>query len=357
MKRGRYSVIGKFYDQIIWTFDPLVQTAATDGVRLYFNPIFVLEITALVADKVSKKAAELRAQKINPYPKNPGPNDYDGEFEAVKPFIFILMHECYHMLYRHVEQSKRKKETANGGRYIQWLANTSMDLEINRDIEYQWPEFEGCTELTKGWIDKKWNTMVWSRIFDERLKDKEQMPPGEKYIPPTQEVKEDPDEPGGGDMPETEIEASDDYVDGWQKAIDDYLAGTLDPNNFTDLAVDKSKFTHRELDAVMFDNSQDAPEDDRPNPQSTATPVAPNGVMNQDEWNRGYNDCVKAILKELINQNKEGGGGKGGLKIKNLPQPPIPKKGSNKGDGKGDGNDNNQQDNSSKQNGPISNVD
>ena len=24
MKRGRYSVIGKFYDQIIWTFDPLV---------------------------------------------------------------------------------------------------------------------------------------------------------------------------------------------------------------------------------------------------------------------------------------------------------------------------------------------
>ena len=216
MKRGRYSVIGKFYDQIIWTFDPLVQTAATDGVRLYFNPIFVLEITALVRDEVVKKAQELRAQKINPFPKDPKPGDYDGQFESVKPFIFILMHECYHMLYRHVEQAKRKKETATGGRYIQWLANTSMDLEINRDIEYQWPEFQGCTELTKGWIDKKWGKMVWGRIFDTRLEAKEQMKPGEKFIPPTQEVKQNPPGGGGMDMPEQEIEASDDYVDGWK---------------------------------------------------------------------------------------------------------------------------------------------
>ena len=48
MHHGKYSVIGKFYDRIIWTFQ--IPTAATDGVRLFFNPAFVKE----VIDKSSK---------------------------------------------------------------------------------------------------------------------------------------------------------------------------------------------------------------------------------------------------------------------------------------------------------------
>jgi hypothetical protein len=40
MKMGKYAVIGEFYDDLIWTFR--VGTAATDGIRIYFNPIFVL---------------------------------------------------------------------------------------------------------------------------------------------------------------------------------------------------------------------------------------------------------------------------------------------------------------------------
>ena len=38
LKIGKYSVLGEFFNGIIWTFR--VATASTDGIRLYFNPLF-----------------------------------------------------------------------------------------------------------------------------------------------------------------------------------------------------------------------------------------------------------------------------------------------------------------------------
>ena len=109
MHHGKYSVIGKFYDRIIWTFQ--IPTAATDGVRLFFNPAFVKEVIDKSGEAAKPKVIELVKKGINwKDPDNPA--KFDVRFEGSKYFLFIIMHECYHMIYRHVEQSKRKKETA-----------------------------------------------------------------------------------------------------------------------------------------------------------------------------------------------------------------------------------------------------
>ena len=310
MHHGKYSVIGKFYDRIIWTFQ--IPTAATDGVRLFFNPGFVKEVIDKSGEAAKPKVIELVKNGINwKDPDNPA--KFDVRFEGSKYFLFIIMHECYHMIYRHVEQSKRKKETATGGDYIHWLANTSMDIEINRDIEKQWPEFEGATVATEGWFKPEYGNKVWTVIFDERYAAGEQPDHKEKIIPPTQEVDDDQKGGMGGmNMPEQQEEAAEDYVGGWMQAIEDYKNGLIDLDNFNPLVVDKSKFTHKVLGEMYgFDVMSGSVNE---------AAVAPSGV-NVDEWNQGYNDCIKAILNSAKQQGA-GGGGKGGLKITNLPQPP-----------------------------------
>ena len=321
MHNGKYSVIGKFYDRIIWTFS--VKTAATDGIRLFFNPAFVKEVIDKSSEDAMSKIKELVKKGINwKSPDNPA--GFNARFEGSKYFLFIIMHECYHMIYRHVEQAKRKKETATGGEYVHWLANTSMDIEINRDIEKQWKEFEGATKATDGWFKPEYGNKVWTVIFDERYAAKEQQPKQEKIIPPTQE--EPQGGGGGGEMPEDEQEAAQDYVDGWKQAIEDFKAGLIDINNFNPLAVDKSKFTHKIYgEFAEYGQVYEA--------------VAPAGV-NVDEWNQGYNDCIRQIINSA---KAQGGDGKGGLKIKNLPQPPsLNKNKSNgsEGEGNGDSDDN-----------------
>ena len=336
MHHGKYSVIGKFYDRIIWTFQ--IPTAATDGVRLFFNPGFVKEVIDKSGEAAKPKVIELVKKGINwKDPDNPA--KFDVRFEGSKYFLFIIMHECYHMIYRHVEQSKRKKETATGGEYIHWLANTSMDIEINRDIEKQWPEFEGATVATDGWFKPEYGNKVWTVIFDERYAAGEHPDHKEKIIPPTQEVDDDQNGGMGGmDMPEQQEEAAEDYVGGWLQAIEDYKNGLIDLDNFNPLAVDKSKFTHKVLGEmygydVMSGSVNEAA-------------VAPSGV-NVDEWNQGYNDCIKAILNSA---KQQGAGGKGGLKITNLPQPPSLAKNNQQNQnqdsdgGSGSGGDSQQQD-------------
>ena len=46
------------------------------------------------------------------------------------------------------------------------LANIACDVEINRDIEYQLPKFQGCTELLQGMFDKRFTHETWELIFD-----------------------------------------------------------------------------------------------------------------------------------------------------------------------------------------------
>lgn len=329
MHHGKYSVIGKFCDRLIWTFQ--IKTACTDGIRMFVNPLFARSLEknreATVMDEVKELVKKGKNWK--------DPSVFDVKFEAAKYFFFIVMHECYHMIYRHVEQSKRKPETANGGEYIHWLANTSMDIEINRDIEKQWPEFQGTTEAIDGWFKPEYENKVWTVIFDERYAAGEQMPDNSQPVIPTQRLNPPGgggQQPQGGDDNKREYQAAQDYVDGWTKALEDYKAGKLDPRNFNPLPVDKSKFSHQILGFLNMAQT------------TTSAPTAPSS-FNQDEYNQGYNDAVIAIINAM---NAQGGGSNGGdVKITNLPQPPSFGSG---GEGQGDSQNNQQQQNQQNQN-------
>ena len=56
LKIGKYSVLGEFFNGIIWTFR--VSTAATDGIRLYFNPLFANNLLSLAGPDALNKQKE-----------------------------------------------------------------------------------------------------------------------------------------------------------------------------------------------------------------------------------------------------------------------------------------------------------
>lgn len=327
LKIGKYSVLGEFFNGIIWTFR--VSTAATDGIRLYFNPLFANNLLSLAGPDALNKQKELMKQGAKP-----SVIKETLLFESSKYFLFVIIHECYHQLYRHIESSKYKEETRVGGPAIQRLANISMDDEINRDIEIQFPEFAGATKASDGCIEaEKYPIEIWSEIFDDKFKS------GETVIPPP--PINPPQGPGNGGNDDDDDDDSDtvhkvapqDYADGWAQAIADIKSGKVDPHKFKPLPVNKNNFDHEVLGYVsgttefFIDNA-----------------IEMMLAFNQDEWNQGYNDCIAKALQS-------GGGSSGGQQgikttFDNLDEPPKvnPQNGGGSGKG-GDGksSDNNQQ--------------
>lgn len=326
LKIGKYSVLGEFFNGIIWTFR--VSTAATDGIRLYFNPLFANNLLSLAGPDALNKQKELTKQGAKP-----SVIKETLMFESSKYFLFVIIHECYHQLYRHIESSKYKEETRVGGPAIQRLANVSMDDEINRDIEIQFPEFAGATKASNGCIEaEKYPIEIWSEIFDDKFKS------GETVIPPP--PVNPPQGPGNGgddddddDSDTVHKVAPQDYADGWAQAIADIKSGKVDPNKFKPLPVNKNNFDHEVLGYVsgttefFIDNT-----------------IEMMLAFNQDEWNQGYNDCIAKALQS-------GGGSSGGQQgikttFDNLDEPPKVNQQNGSGDGKGENgksSDNNQQ--------------
>ena len=242
LKIGKYSVLGEFFNGIVWTFR--VSTAATDGIRLYFNPLFANNLLSLAGPDALNKQKELTKQGAKP-----SVIKETLMFESSKYFLFVIIHECYHQLYRHIESSKYKEETRVGGPAIQHLANVSMDDEINRDIEIQFPEFAGATKASDGCIEaEKYPIEIWSEIFDDKFKS------GETVIPPP--PINPPQGPGNGsddnddDSDTVHKVAPQDYADGWAQAIADIKSGKVDPNKFKPLPVNKNNFDHEVLGYV-----------------------------------------------------------------------------------------------------------
>lgn len=326
LKIGKYSVLGEFFNGIIWTFR--VGTAATDGIRLYFNPLFANKLVSLGGADALNKKDELKKRGANPSVINE-----TFWFETCKYFLFIVIHECYHQLYRHVEFAKYKEETRVGGPAIQRLANISMDDEINRDIEIQFPEFAGATKATEGWLEaEKYPIEIWPEIFDDKFKN------GETVIPPP--PIDPPQGPGNGGNDDDDDDsdtvhkvAPKDYAAGWAQAIADIKSGKVDPHKFKPLPVNKNNFDHEVLGYVngttefFIDNA-----------------IEMMLAFNQDEWNQGYNDCIAKALQS-------GGGSSGGQQgiktiFDNLDEPPKvnPQNGGDSGnDKKQNGNSGNSQ--------------
>lgn len=172
-KNGKYAALADFFNEVEFTFQ--VATACTDGIRIFFNPLFVNELIMQGGPHAMAMMHEYKAK---------GKKMTQAEFDliAFRPFFFVLIHEIYHQVYRHIEQSKFKEETRNGQNHQ--LANVSMDAEINRDIEIQFPEFAGITEETGGiYMAERFPVEVWQQIFDELYKNNEFPDEEQEYTP------------------------------------------------------------------------------------------------------------------------------------------------------------------------------
>lgn len=146
------TILQRFPKPVIWSFK--VDTAASDGVRIAFNPIFAQQL--IYQGKQQVKDALAAGKRMG---------GDERTIRVAKLFLFVLVHEAYHQIYRHREQAERKQETQGGSNHV--LANTAMDAEINRDIEKQIPQwFAGATAETNGIFDTRFRMEPWQDIFD-----------------------------------------------------------------------------------------------------------------------------------------------------------------------------------------------
>ena len=145
-------ILQRFPKPVIWSFN--VDTAASDGVRIAFNPIFAQQLIYQGKQILSDEIAS--GKRLN---------GTDRITHMAGLFLFVLVHEAYHQIYRHREQAERKPETQGGKNHT--LANIAMDAEINRDIEKQIPVwFAGATAKTGGIFDTRFRMEPWQDIFD-----------------------------------------------------------------------------------------------------------------------------------------------------------------------------------------------
>lgn len=147
-------ILNRFPKPVIWTF--AIDTAASDGVRIAFNPVFAQQLIVQGQGMLKQMVSSGKNVKGN-----------DKAIYMAKYFLFVLTHEAYHQIYRHREQAELKQETMGGKNHN--LANIAMDIEINRDIERQLPKwFKGATVEANGCFDTegKFERDPWQLIFD-----------------------------------------------------------------------------------------------------------------------------------------------------------------------------------------------
>lgn len=145
-------ILGRFNKPILWSFN--IDTAASDGVRIAFNPVFAEQL--LYKGKGQVKELMSQGKRMS---------QSDRVITMARLVLYVICHEAYHQIYRHKEQAERKTET-QGGKNHQ-LANIAMDAEINRDLEKQIPKyFAGATEECEGIFDDRFRMEPWQIIFD-----------------------------------------------------------------------------------------------------------------------------------------------------------------------------------------------
>ena len=95
-------ILGRFNKPILWSFN--IDTAASDGVRIAFNPIFAEQL--IYKEKVKLKKL-IDDSKKNNKPLNMSQSD--RVIKMARLVLFVICHEAYHQIYRHREQAERKK--------------------------------------------------------------------------------------------------------------------------------------------------------------------------------------------------------------------------------------------------------
>lgn len=139
---ANYRYIYEVYDSldVLFTDNPHIQTMATDSTSIFINPVFAEDILERLGDNVGIAVME-----------------------------FIIIHECFHVLFGHCKQFAR-----NHAKFPDALkVNYAQDYEINYVIEnFIFEEFEnkfkGITKIAGGLINDDYGEqgLTWEEIYD-----------------------------------------------------------------------------------------------------------------------------------------------------------------------------------------------
>ena len=90
LENGRFKAFRRFLSKygIVWTFE--VPTAATDGIRLFFNPFFAEKLVA----KWTPKAVEIVQGKLEKNPNKKLTKDAKIYYQNL-PFLFQFHHKAH----------------------------------------------------------------------------------------------------------------------------------------------------------------------------------------------------------------------------------------------------------------------
>lgn len=205
---------------IIWTF---TETAFSDGIRIAMSPLFAATLIKIGSINMQKNIDQIVTSSSN--------DDETAEkqqFETTKYLQFVIIHECYHALYLHIRRSLLK--IGKGNEMQNYIANMAMDLEINRDIEAQLPQYKGCTLATDGvWYlkeefkNKDTNSFfvheTWETIYDYFISQQDQIP---EQPPKTSAENPKPKQ-------NNNIQPDNSRKNGWNKAIEAIKNRKIDP--------------------------------------------------------------------------------------------------------------------------------
>lgn len=183
MVSSKYPFFERLLRELTWIYTFQVPTQATDGTRLLVNPEFTAGL-------------------------------------SMKMKCFVMMHEVMHCVLDHMNR---------GRNHDHWKANIAADYEVNGNLVDS-NVLQG-SDLKEYLYDSKYSGWEYEHIYADQ-------PPGPKKPQPQmggQQGSGENDKNGSGSgsgssgdsgNPQQE-EHSKEYVDGWNKAIEDYLAGKI----------------------------------------------------------------------------------------------------------------------------------
>jgi len=151
-----YSALG--HVNVDYVSSSNVRTMATDGDSIFISPKFV----TYFIDKYGPK-------------------------EAAQIVEYVLIHECFHILYNHCYEHMTEMSKFPDADVV----NMAQDFQINYDIENfilgskGTPVFKGLTKKAGGLYDEKYGGKMWQKIYPEIFEDgvlvprlpKQQTPP------------------------------------------------------------------------------------------------------------------------------------------------------------------------------------
>lgn len=343
-------IVASYYPKkIIWTTE-LDAIAATDGIRIFMNPVYV---DSLVNREIGR-IKDLKKQRKTEIANNGSSDIIIPSMGAAIQFIYI--HEAYHQIYRHLDRERLKKETSEmNNTAIHEMANIAQDVEINRDIEGQFSQYAGITKQIGGMWDERFPHEMWEDIFDAYTSGK--YPPpirhvGNVYKP--NRVKSTSGGTGGGTGTGGEdiIDLSGldpDYIKGFNDTIKKIARGEIDVNDpSTYPAMFKTSSFRIKGNAsgayaknplvkpVDIQNNQNINIDRNNTPQENL-----GNIQNQDEYNKGVMDAIERV-KALIEAKKNGTAPSKQEVINNpLKDIQMPQSSDNSSDNQQNGNDQN----------------